>query len=151
MSKLESKYPKPKKWIPRNKEKYNGNWDNIIARSSWELRVFKWMDDDSSIISWSSEETMIPYLSPVDNKWHKYFPDIWARMKLANGRIKTYLLEIKPYHQAIEPQIKKRITKQYINEVCTYGINQSKWKYAKEYCLDRGWEFKVLTEHDLGL
>jgi hypothetical protein len=50
----------------------------------------------------------------------------------------------------MEPVKKKRITKQYIQEVATYGINQAKWKAATEFCLDRGWEFKVLTEEHLG-
>jgi hypothetical protein len=61
------------------------------------------------------------------------------------------LIEIKPYNQSIEPKVKTRITKQYITEVCTYAINQAKWKAAREFCLDRQWEFKVLTEKDLGI
>lgn len=144
-----SKYPKPRKWVPKNKEKYKGNWDNIISRSSWELRFFKWVDDNPNIIEWSSEEIIIPYKSPVDNQFHRYYPDIWARMADKSGRTKTYLIEIKPFSQSIAPQVKKRITKQYINEVCVYGVNMSKWKAAKIYCADRGWEFKVITERDL--
>jgi hypothetical protein len=146
-----SRYPKPRKWVPKNKTKYKGDWDNIISRSSWELRVFKWMDDNPSVLEWASEECVIPYKSPVDNKLHRYFPDVWAKVKGVDGRIKTYLLEIKPEYQANAPEVKKRITKQYITEVCTYAINQAKWKAAREYCMDRKWEFKVLTEKDLGL
>jgi hypothetical protein len=138
-------------YTPKNPEKYRGDSTKIMYRSSWELRVFKWMDDNPSIIAWASEECIIPYKSPVDNKLHRYFPDIWARIQSSDGRIKTYLIEIKPYAQSIEPKIKKRITKQYINEVCTYAVNQAKWKAAKEYCLDKRWEFKVLTEKDLGI
>ena len=41
--------------------------------------------------------------------------------------------------------------KQYITEVTTWGVNQAKWKAATEYCLDRGWEFKILTEDDLNI
>jgi hypothetical protein len=51
----------------------------------------------------------------------------------------------------MEPEKKKRVTKQYIREVVTWGVNQAKFKAATEYCLDRGWEFKLITEHDLGL
>ena len=138
-------------YSPKNPEKYRGDANNIVYRSSWELRVFKWMDDNAYVLEWASEECVIPYKSPVDNKYHRYFPDIWARISGADGRTKTYLLEIKPAAQATEPKIKKRVTKQYINEVCTWGINQAKWKAAREYCLDRSWEFKVLTEHDLGI
>jgi len=136
---------------PKNPSKYKGNASNIVYRSSWELRVFKWMDDNPSVLEWASEECAIPYKSPVDQKLHRYFPDIWAKVKGADGRIKTYLLEIKPEYQANAPEVKKRITKQYITEVCTYAINSAKWKAAREYCMDRKWEFKVLTEKDLGL
>lgn len=136
-------------YTPKNPNKYRGNASNIVYRSSWELRVFKWMDDNPNILEWSSEEYVIPYKSPVDGKFHRYFPDIWAKIFGADGRTKTYLIEIKPHSQSIEPKVKKRITKQYINEVCTYAINQAKWKAAREYCLDRKWEFKVLTEKDL--
>jgi hypothetical protein len=138
-------------YVPKNPSKYRGNASNIVYRSSWELRVFKWMDDNPSVLEWASEECVIPYKSPVDLKLHRYFPDIWAKIKGIDGRTKTYLLEIKPEAQANEPKIKKRITKQYISEVCTYAINQAKWKAAREYCMDRKWEFKVLTEKDLGL
>ena len=51
----------------------------------------------------------------------------------------------------MEPAKKKRVTKQYLQEVMTWGVNQAKWKAAEEYALDRGWEFKVLTEEHLGL
>ena len=138
-------------YSPKNPSKYKGNASNIVYRSSWELRVFKWMDDNTSVLEWASEECVIPYKSPVDQKLHRYFPDIWAKVKGVDGRTKTYLLEIKPEAQANEPKVKKKITKQYITEVCTYAINQAKWKAAREYCMDRKWEFKVLTEKDLGL
>ena len=41
--------------------------------------------------------------------------------------------------------------KKYINEVVTYAVNQAKWDAATEYCNDRMWEFKVLTEKDMGI
>ena len=65
--------------------------------------------------------------------------------------IKKMIIEIKPYKQCIEPKIKKRKTKGYIYEVMEYAKNQAKWGAAKEWCLDRGYEFKVLTENELGI
>jgi hypothetical protein len=144
-----SRYPKPRSWTPRNIEKYVGDYTKIVSRSSWELRTFKWLDDNPNVLEWSSEEIAIPYKSPVDKKLHRYFPDIYARFKTSDNRTKTYLIEIKPEYQSIEPKMKKRITKQYINEVCTYAVNQEKWRAAREYCLDRKWEFIVITEKDL--
>jgi hypothetical protein len=38
-----------------------------------------------------------------------------------------------------------------VREVVTYGINSAKWKAAMEYCEDRKWQFKVLTEDELGI
>lgn len=138
------------KFTPKNPQKYVGDYTNIIYRSSWEAIVMNWLDKEPSIISWASEELVIPYVSPVDGKRHRYFPDFLVKVKTKDGKQKTMLIEIKPKKQAMEPVKKKRITKQYIQEVATYGINQAKWKAATEFCLDRGWEFKVLTEEHLG-
>ena len=110
-----------------------------------------WLDKNPNIISWASEELIIPYKSPVDGQWHRYFPDFLVKMRTKDGRLKTMILEVKPKHQAMPPAPRKRVTKQYIQEVATWGVNQAKWRAANEYCLDRGWEFKVITEEHLGL
>jgi len=137
------------KFTPINPQKYKGDPTNIIYRSSWEKRVMLWLDKHSQVVSWSSEEVVVPYKSPADGRFHRYFVDFYAQIRGKDGKLNSYLLEIKPKKQAIEPEIKSRITKQYINEVVTYAINQAKWKAATEYCKDRGWEFKVLTEDHL--
>jgi len=131
---------------PTNPQKYIGDHTNIIYRSSWECRVMAWLDKNPDIISWGSEELVIPYRSPVDGKFHRYFPDF-----IVKTRNKTMIIEVKPDRETKEPKPRKRVTKQYLQEVMTYGINQSKWKAAEEYCLDRGWEFKVITEKHLGI
>jgi hypothetical protein len=131
---------------PTNPQKYIGDHTNIIYRSSWECRVMSWLDKNPDIVSWGSEELVIPYKSPVDGKFHRYFPDFIVKTKN-----KTMIVEVKPERETKEPKPKKRVTKQYLQEVMTYGINQSKWKAAEEYCLDRGWEFKVITEKHLGI
>ena len=110
-----------------------------------------WLDRNDDIISWASEELIIPYLSPVDNRVHRYFPDFLVKSKTKDGKIKTMLIEVKPKKQTIQPEPRKRITKQYINEVTTWGVNQAKWKAAEEFCMDRGWKFMLMTEDHLGL
>lgn len=110
-----------------------------------------WLDRNPDIISWASEELIVPYLSPVDGRWHRYFPDFIVKVKTKEGKLKTLMLEVKPKRQTKAPEPQQRKTKRYINEVVTWGINQAKWKYAEEYCADRGWEFKILTEDHLGL
>lgn len=139
------------KYKVKNQQKYIGDVDNVIYRSSWELKFLCWCDKTDNIVAFSSEEVVIPYKSPVDGKFHRYFVDFYVKYKTKDDIIKVMLVEIKPYKQTIEPVKKNRVTKQYITEVVTYGINQAKWKYAEEYCKDRGWEFKVLTEKDLGI
>lgn len=109
-----------------------------------------WLDRNPNILSWGSEEVIIPYKSPVDGRWHRYFPDFIVKIREQSGKTKTMILEIKPRHQTEPPEPQKRKTKRYINEVVTYGVNQAKWKYAEEYCKDRGWQFQVLTEDHLG-
>ena len=51
----------------------------------------------------------------------------------------------------MEPKVQKKKTKGYIYEVHEYAKNQAKWKAAREFCKDRMWEFKVLTENELGI
>ncbi len=139
------------KFTPKNPQKYIGDYNNIVYRSSWEARVMDWLDRNDNIISWNSEELIIPYVSPADNRFHRYFPDFLVKLKTKDGKFKTMLIEIKPKKQTIPPEPRKRVTKQYISEVVTYGVNRAKWQAANEFCLDRGWEFRVMTEDDLGL
>jgi len=138
------------KFTPKNPQKYVGDYTNIIYRSSWEARVMTWLDKEPSVVSWASEELVIPYISPADGKRHRYFPDFLVKVRNKEGKLNTMLIEVKPKKQAMEPVRKSRVTKAYIQEVVTYSINQAKWKAAEEFCLDRGWEFKVLTEEHLG-
>jgi hypothetical protein len=136
---------------PSNPAKYVGDYTNIIYRSSWEARVMSWLDKNPNVISWASEEITIPYISPVDGRYHRYFPDFLVKVRTQDGKSKTLMLEVKPKKQTKAPPPQKKVTKRYITEVATWGVNQSKWKAAEEYCLDRGWEFKVITEDHLGL
>jgi hypothetical protein len=136
---------------PTNPQKYVGDYKNIIYRSSWEARVMNWLDKNPNIVSWASEEIIIPYISPVDGRWHRYFPDFVVKVKDKNGQLRTMMLEVKPKKQTQAPIPQRRVTKRYITEVATWGVNQAKFKAATEYCLDRGWEFKVITEDHLGL
>jgi hypothetical protein len=136
---------------PKNPKKYIGDSNNIVYRSSWECRVMNWFDQNEDIISWASEELIVPYKSPIDNRFHRYFPDFIVKVKTRDGTMKTLMIEVKPKKQTIPPEPRKRVTKQYVTEVTTYGVNQAKWKAAQEYCLDRGWEFKIMTEEHLGL
>lgn len=136
-------------YTPINKHKYKGDVNKIIYRSSWELKFMKYCDSKDNVLEWGSEEMYIPYISPADGKMHRYFPDFYIRIRNQNNKIKKYLVEVKPKYQTVEPKTQKRVTKQYINEVITYSVNQAKWKAASEFCKDHLWEFIILTENEL--
>ena len=139
------------RYTPIYPSKYQGNAKYIICRSSWERKFCQWCDMNNSIISWASEEFSIPYVSPKDNRVHKYYPDYLIKVKEKNDTIKTYVVEVKPYKQTRPPKIPKRKTKSYLTECVTYAVNQAKWKAAKEFCEDHRIEFKVVTEKELGI
>ncbi len=137
------------KYQPKNTKKYVGNPSNIIYRSLWERKFMIYCDTNENILEWGSEELVIPYRSPVDGKIHRYFPDFYIKVKEPDGNIKKYLIEIKPHKQTMPPKKPQRQTKGYIYEAYEYAKNQSKWEAAKEYCKDKGWTFKIITEKEL--
>lgn len=139
------------KFKPSNPQKYKGNPTNVIYRSLWERKFMIYCDTNINVLEWGSEEIALPYRSPLDNRIHRYFPDFYIKVKEKTGQIKKYIIEIKPQRQTIEPQIKQRKTKQYIYEVTEWAKNQAKWEAAKQFCEDRGYEFKILTEKELGI
>lgn len=132
------------KYRVSNPRKYKGDARNVVYRSSWEYKFMEWCDSHPSVEEWASEEIIIPYISPVDGKRHRYFPDFYV--KVGN---KKYIAEVKPSYQTKEPKTQKRNTKKYISEVMTYAVNQAKFKAADEFCKDHGWEFMVVTEKEL--
>tara|TARA_B100000575_G_C23137902_1_gene661519 strand:+ start:1626 stop:2060 length:435 start_codon:yes stop_codon:yes gene_type:complete len=139
------------KYYPSFPRKYKGDPTNIIYRSLWERKFMVYCDKNQNILEWASEEIAIPYRSPIDNRVHRYFPDFYMKVKEINGKIKNYVIEVKPAKQTKPPKKPKRQTKGYIREAYEYAKNQAKWKMAKEFCADRQWEFKVVTEKELGV
>jgi len=136
------------KFTPKNPQKYRGDHRKIIYRSSWECRVMDYIDKNPEFIEWSSEELAIPYISPIDGRHHRYFPDFLVKVRSKDGKIRTLLIEVKPLKQSRPPKKRSKITKKYITEVTTWGVNQAKWKAAIEYCADRKWEFMVMASED---
>lgn len=139
------------KFKPKNPLKYKGDISNIVYRSLWELRFMKWCDQNSSVQEWGSEIVIVPYVSPIDRKVHRYFVDFYIKIKNKNGNTEKYLIEIKPERFTKPPQIPERKTKKFIDEVFQYGVNEAKWKAAFEFCADRNMKFMILTEKDLGI
>jgi hypothetical protein len=139
------------KFQPRNPQKYLGDPTNIVYRSSWELKFMGWLDDHPGVLQWGSEELIIPYRSPIDNRIHRYFPDFIIKKKTQDGKIDTVIVEIKPSAQTRPPVVINKPNKRYINEVMTWGVNEAKWNAATNYCKDRGWKFEIITEIELNI
>ena len=139
------------KYYPSYPRKYKGDPTNIIYRSLWERKFMVYCDKNDNILEWASEEIAIPYRSPIDNRVHRYFPDFYMKIKERGGKVKRYVIEVKPAKQTKPPVKPKRQTKGYIREAYEYAKNQAKWKMAREFCADRQWEFKVVTEKELGI
>ena len=139
------------KYKVRAPYKYKGNPTKVVYRSSWELKFMNYCDTNINILEWGSEEMYVWYRSPIDNRPHRYFPDFYIKARESNGQIKKYIIEVKPQRQTKPPAKPKRQTRGYLREAYEYAKNQAKWKAANEWCLDRGFEFKVLTEKELGI
>lgn len=134
------------KFIPRNPIKYLGDLKSIVYRSSYELKFMNWCDLNESVKGWASEEVAIPYRNPLDNKVHKYMVDFYIQVDK-----KKYLVEVKPERFTKPPATQKRKTKKYLQEVAQYGVNEAKWKSAKDFCKKQNMEFMIITEKELGI
>lgn len=135
------------KFIIKNKHKYVGDCENIVCRSSWEVHMCDFLDNNPNVLQWASEEIKIPYIKPTDGKIHTYYPDFLVKYIDKNGDIRCDLIEVKPLRQINPPKNKK--SKRYSEDCITYAINVAKWKAAKLFCQQRGINFRLLPENDL--
>jgi len=132
------------KYKVKNPNKYKGDHTIVQYRSQWEKNVMMHLDENTKVVSWSSEEVVVPYRYDVDGRVHRYFVDFFV--EYSNGQ--KLLIEVKPFKETQVPKGNKR-TKRYINEGLTYVKNQNKWEAANEYAKDRGWDFVIWTEKEL--
>jgi len=134
---------------PKNPSKYVGK-EQPVYRSGWELKFFRWCDDNNNVVEWASEAVIIPYLSPIDNKIHRYYTDGIVAIK-ENEYIKKYIIEIKPSTQTVAPVKGKKRNSTMVYETARYAQNMAKWDAARKYCSKHGYSFLILTEKELGI
>lgn len=139
------------KYSVKNPSKYKGNLRNVTYRSSWELKLMNYLDTSSNVLAWSSEETIIRYISPKDNLVHRYFLDFSASIRSNEGKIIHCLIEVKPYSQTLPPKEQAKKTKSYIESCITYAVNQAKWKAARSFCEQHNLQFIIMDEFSLGI
>lgn len=137
----------------KNPQKYKGRRP-VTMRSGWEIKfALQYLDVNESVLEWNSEEVVIPYICGTDGKRHRYFMDFWFKGKTTDGRVKEFLVEVKPSNQVEEPKIPKRKTAGYWKSVTSYVKNQSKWKATRQLVEQqqqngKDIEFLILTEKD---
>ena len=134
-----------------NKNKLKNEKKVLFYRSGLEKKFMKNCDFSSSTIEWDYENIVIPYQKLYNigtKKINHYIIDFWIK-KIINGKIKEFLVEIKPYAFLSPPPYQKRVTKKYLELIENHSTNKSKWKAASSFCDDKGWEFAIVTEKDL--
>ena len=112
------------------------------------------LDSHTNILRWSSEPFPILYISPVDQRQHRYYVDFYAEVFGHDGKTRKMLIEVKPLKETKKPAPPKSTAspKRYNNflyEARTYAVNQEKWKAARAFCVQNGWDFRVFTEREL--
>lgn len=148
MKKKKYKQYKQGLYTPTNSHKYTGR-GNPRYLSGWELKFFRWCDNNPNVVEWSSENVVIPYVNPLTGRTHRYMVDNRVVIKEGNKTVK-YLIEIKPSKQTRKPTShgnKKQSTLLYEN--VEYIRNQAKWKAAKTWCDKHGYKFQIITENEL--
>lgn len=130
-------------YTPKNLDKYIGDPTKVIYRSSWELQMHQFFDNNTRVIKWGSEVICIPYVKPTDGKVHRYYPDYFVEYINTDGEIVREVLELKPQAQTRPP---KANHKHKLYEQLTYAVNCSKWEAAEQWCIKNGVKWRIFTE-----
>lgn len=134
---------------PLHPEKYIGGHRPRFL-SSYELKFMRFADNNPNVLKWGSENVVIPYLSPLDGRIHRYMVDNFLLLKTKEGQTIKYLVEIKPAKQTVAPKTKNRKNKRsLLYEQVMYAQNTAKWAAAKQWCIKNGCKFLILTEEHL--
>ena len=133
-------------FTPTNPDKFIGS--KAVYRSGLELKFFRFCDNNDNVKKWGSENVIVPYISPLDHRAHRYFVDNYIEI-LEGNKLKKYLVEIKPSKQTKPPTTKYRKRQHLLYEQRAYVINQAKWEAAREYSKKIVCEFIILTEKEL--
>ena len=135
-----------------NQIKYLGDPTTIWFRSSWEYKLYFYLDNEPRVLKWNVEGTTIPYEMMENNKWKtmRYYPDAYCEIQRLDGSIRKTLLEIKPFAETQPPVYPKKVTAKSLENheyrMKMFLKNLNKWKAAKIFCDKRGIDFHLMTE-----
>jgi len=154
-----------------NKEKYIGDPNLIIYRSSWEFAFCKYLDMSPSVKRWSSEPISIPYYdrvskleecarlgldpnSPANWQVKNYNTDFWYEVDKGDGKYEKIFVEIKPAHKLKKPvpptkDAPLKVQRIFNTAAREYLINEAKFAALKAWAEKNGSKFYVFTEHTL--
>jgi len=150
-----NKHYKQGRYICQNPDKYLGDLDRVYYRSSWEQKLYYYLDLNNRVLKWSAENVTIPYEINENGSWstHRYYPDAYCEILMPNGNTNNVILEIKPWSEyrnlepPKEPQTKTmKSLRNYEYALKTFHKNIIKWQAAKTFCEKRGIEFFIITE-----
>ena len=132
------------RFFPSHPEKYQGV-SVPVYKSGLELRMMQYLDKNPAILKWTYEPKAIRYLDKSENppKLRRYFIDFVAIVK-AGPVQKTVWLEVKPYCESVKPKNQKNLKAMQL-----WAKNLSKWQAAEQLAKSKGYEFHVITEHEL--
>ena len=115
-----------------------------------ELNFMKWCERSEKVLKWNSEEVVIPYISPMDKKRHRYFPDFLIQTNKGWTLIEVKpLVQTKPPKKILIEKVTLKKKRRYVKAVKTWLINEAKWNAAKKVCEVNGWKFELMTEKQL--
>lgn len=126
----------------KNPQKYVGK-KQPYYRSSWELAMMNFCDNNTNIQQWASEALHINYRNPFTGKNTIYVPDFLIVYVDKNGQKHGEVVEIKPLKETMMESAKSKRDKAMV------ALNTYKWDAARKFCAAQGLTFRVVNESDI--
>lgn len=135
-------------FTPLNKDKCK-NKVPPFYRSSLERSLMIVLDKNPRVLLWSSEQVIIPYKNPVQNKMSRYFVDFYMKLQIGE-QIKEYIIEVKPKKMCSKPLLNKnKKPSTILYENVQWVINQAKWESATKWAKAKNMEFIIFNEENV--
>jgi len=152
----------------KHPEKYIGDPNLVIYRSSWEMAFCRWCDASPSITRWASEPIKIPYYDRVSKleeckkynldpnspkNWavKNYNLDFWIEIANGDGTSQKMFIEVKPSSKLKKPLppplgVPLKVQKRFVIEAKEFLINEAKFAAAEAWANKHNAKFKIFTE-----
>lgn len=129
-----------------------------IYRSGLERQMMLVLDKNPNVLSWGSENVIIPYYKSVEKRTARYFLDFYIKLQVGE-LIKEFIIEVKPHSQiknvteGVSQKNKKPSTLAYA--LLSAKTNNDKWVAAEAWCKvqretkNRDISFIILSEKNI--